>query len=160
MIIIIDFDDFIDNIDYFSELKTNLPHFIAFFKGKNIASCDDKDNFIPLIISKIEQIHTSYVNKIMQVFNQKENNEEGEENKKEYNVNNNNNEEDDKEENNNEEDDEEENNEEENNDEDNGSDEESIVESIEDNKSEIIRKEKDRLKKIKELKKLQQLLKK
>jgi hypothetical protein len=70
MIIIIDFDDFIDNINYFSSIKNNIPYFISYFKGKTINMCDDKDNFIPLVINHLEKIHTSYINKLINVFNQ------------------------------------------------------------------------------------------
>jgi hypothetical protein len=70
MIVLIDFDDFIDNIDYFSSIKESIPHFISFFKGKNINSCDNKENFIPLVINQMEQIHNSYVNKLVSIFNQ------------------------------------------------------------------------------------------
>jgi hypothetical protein len=161
MIVIIDFDDFIDNIDYFSQIKSTLPHFIAFFKGKNIASCDEKDNFIPLVISKIEQIHTSYVNKIMQVFNQNENNTDGNAKENQEEVKNEDEEEVEDEEN--EEEDEVENEDDDDEEVENENEEEDEImteKSIEDNKSELIKKEKERLKKIKELKKLQNLLKK
>jgi hypothetical protein len=70
MILIIDFDDFIDNMNFFTTIKENVPNFIAYFKGKQMANCSDKDNFIPLIISLMDQIHGSYVNRLMNAFNQ------------------------------------------------------------------------------------------
>ena len=69
MQILIDFDDFIDNIDYFKNIKENLPYFLCFFKGKNIANYDSKENFIPIIINHIEKINESYLNKLMTLFN-------------------------------------------------------------------------------------------
>ena len=36
MTVIIDFDNFIDNIGYFSSIKNNIPYFMAFFKVKVI----------------------------------------------------------------------------------------------------------------------------
>jgi len=74
MTILIDFDDFIDNIDYFSSIKNNVPYFMAFFKGKVISSLEYSDNFIPILVNQIEQIHNSYINKLRVYFNQ-ENNE-------------------------------------------------------------------------------------
>ncbi len=73
MIVVIDFDDFIDNNDFFQGIKENVPYFLSFFKGKNIVNCDDKENFIPLIISHMDQIHKSYVNRLIQAFNQEQN---------------------------------------------------------------------------------------
>jgi hypothetical protein len=70
MILIIDFDDFIDNMNFFTTIKENVPHFIAYFKGKQIANCNDKDNFIPLIVGLMDQIHSSYVTRLMNAFNQ------------------------------------------------------------------------------------------
>ena len=43
---------------------------MAFFKGKMICSCEYSDNFIPLIINHMDQIHKSYLNKLMGFFNQ------------------------------------------------------------------------------------------
>ena len=83
MNILIDFDNFIDNINYFSSIKENIPYFIAYFKGKNILICYDKDNFIPIIINHLEQIHKSYVSKLMSLFNQEEQSEEVKEEVKE-----------------------------------------------------------------------------
>jgi len=70
MILIIDFDDFIDNMNFFTTIKENVPHFISYFKGKQISSCNEKNNFIPLIISLMDQIHNSYVTRLMNAFNQ------------------------------------------------------------------------------------------
>ena len=70
MLVIIDFDDFIDNINYFGSIKDNTPYFISYFKGKTINMCDNKENFIPLVINHLEKIHTSYINKLIAAFNQ------------------------------------------------------------------------------------------
>jgi len=70
MILIIDFDNFIDNMNFFTAIKENVPHFIAYFKGKQLANCNDKDNFIPLIVGLMDQIHSSYVTRLMNAFNQ------------------------------------------------------------------------------------------
>jgi len=73
MILVINFDDFIDNMNFFSQIKENLPYMISYFKAKQIASCNEKDNFIPVMVSSMDQIHTSYVNKLMNAFNQQAN---------------------------------------------------------------------------------------
>jgi hypothetical protein len=70
MLILIDFDDFIDNIDYFASIKNNTPYFISYFKGKTIYICDNKENFIPIVINNLAKIHTSYINKLINTFNQ------------------------------------------------------------------------------------------
>jgi hypothetical protein len=70
MILVIDFDDFIDNMNFFSSIKENVPYMLSYFKAKQIAVCNEKDNFIPIMVSSIEQIHTSYVNKLTTAFNQ------------------------------------------------------------------------------------------
>lgn len=70
MIILIDFDDFLDNNGFFDSIKLKLPFFLSFFKGKNITSIDNKDNFIPLVINKMEEIHKSYLNRLIHAFNQ------------------------------------------------------------------------------------------
>lgn len=70
MIVLIDFDDFIDNNNFFADIKSNVPFFLAFFKGKNIMSEQDKENFIPLVVNHMDQIHKSYLNKLIQTFNQ------------------------------------------------------------------------------------------
>jgi len=70
MTILIDFDDFLDNNGFFDSIKTNVPYFLAFFRGKNISSIDNKDNFIPLIVNKMEEIHQSYISKLSTAFAQ------------------------------------------------------------------------------------------
>ncbi len=81
MIVFIDFDDFIDNNNFFADIKSNVPFFLAFFKGKNIMSEQDKENFIPLVVNHMDQIHKSYLNKLIQTFNQnQEVNQESNEN--------------------------------------------------------------------------------
>jgi hypothetical protein len=73
MILVINFDDFIDNMNFFSQIKENVPYMISYFKAKQIASCNEKDNFIPVMVSSMDQIHSSYVNKLMNAFNQQTN---------------------------------------------------------------------------------------
>lgn len=74
MMVLIDFDDFIDNNNFFQDIKSNVPFFLAFFKGKNIMSEQDKENFIPLMINHMDQIHKSYLNRLVQAFNQNQEN--------------------------------------------------------------------------------------
>lgn len=70
MILIIDFDDFDDNIGFFSTIQNGpLPHFITFLTGKQYDFCEANDNFIPMIVNKIDQFHKMYLNKLMDVFN-------------------------------------------------------------------------------------------
>jgi hypothetical protein len=178
MQILIDFDDFIDNIDYFKNIKENLPYFLCFFKGKNIANYDSKENFIPIIINHIEKINESYLNKLMTLFNNESTNtdnnlqqqninlEEDIENNDNKSSNNNstknNSTKNNQTESDNKDDDEDEDeNEDENEDEDEDEDEKNKAESDTiSNNTEKIKKEKQKLKKIKELKKLQEMLKK
>ena len=70
MILIVDFNDFIDNLNFFAQVKENVPSMISYFKAKQIASCNEKENFIPQMISTMEQIHSSYVNKLINAFTQ------------------------------------------------------------------------------------------
>ena len=70
MILIVDFDDFVDNLNFFTQMKENVPCMISYFKAKQIAICNEKDNFIPVMVSTMDQIHSSYVNKLMNAFNQ------------------------------------------------------------------------------------------
>ncbi len=70
MILVINFDDFIDNMNFFSSIKENVPYMLSYFKAKQIAVCNEKDNFIPIMVSSMEQIHSSYVNKLTNAFNQ------------------------------------------------------------------------------------------
>ena len=53
--------DFIDNMNFFTSIKENVPNFISYFKGKQIATCNDKDNFIPLIINLLYTSQGIYV---------------------------------------------------------------------------------------------------
>ena len=163
MTILIDFDNFIDNIDYFSNIKSNIPNFLAYFKGKNIGTCDNKDNFIPLIINLMEQIHSSYLSKLMNIFNQekKDDNEDKVEiiNNKENHIENHI---ENQIENHIENHDDEENYESEINDTINTEDKSnnSTSEDNDSNNTENIKKNKERLKKLKELKELKNLLEK
>jgi hypothetical protein len=72
MNIIIDFDNFIDDfngeVGYFDSIKNNTPYFMAFFKGKIIATCDNTENFIPIVANHLDQIHSTYLNKLISIF--------------------------------------------------------------------------------------------
>jgi len=72
MNIIIDFDNFTDdfngNVGYFDSIKNNTPYFMAFFKGKIIATCDNSENFIPIVANHLEQIHSTYLDKLTSIF--------------------------------------------------------------------------------------------
>ncbi len=183
MVVVIDFDDFLDNNNFFEGIKSNTPYFLAFFKGKNIASVENNENFIPIIINKMEEIHQSYVGKLATVFNQNQeqsqsqeinlkSNQDNIDNKEKHsnleNENEDGNEGKDEEENEeyeegNEKDEEgnEENEEQDEEvDENNDEDEKKSSRSLMSNDSEKIRKEKEKLKKLKELQKLQSMLKK
>ena len=70
MVLIVDFDDFVDNLNFFSQIKENLPQMITYFKAKQLAKCDEKESFIPIMVSTMDKIHSSYVGKLMDAFNQ------------------------------------------------------------------------------------------
>jgi hypothetical protein len=82
MILIIDFDDFIDNVNFFAGIKETIPYMISYFKAKQIATCHEKENFIAVMVNTMTQIHDSYLNKLTNVFNQTNNSGEPEQTKK------------------------------------------------------------------------------
>jgi hypothetical protein len=134
MHLLINLDNFIDNINFFGEMRLNSPNFIAYFKGKQISSCsntqNNKDLFLTSTKDIINKINTSYVQKLVVSFNQDEHEKEESKLNKEKNKNNeqyNNKEEDN---------DEEDNDEEDNDEEDNNEDNEEDKEDEEDEKEE------------------------
>ena len=126
-------DNFIDNINFFSEMRLHSPNFITYFKGKQISSFtnaqNNKEFFLSSTTNIINRIHGSYIQKLVNSFNEDNknkpigNNQNNQENNQENNKNNQNNQEEDNEdEEDNEKDNEEENEEENEKDEDNEKD--------------------------------------
>jgi hypothetical protein len=64
--LLINFDKFTDEMNFFNQYKENTPSFVSFFLGQQITEYSNKDcsNFISIIISIIEKIHLNYVNKL------------------------------------------------------------------------------------------------
>jgi hypothetical protein len=75
--LLINLDNFIDNMNFFNQYKENVPSFVSFFQGKQIAEYPDEhnnnDNFISIIVNIIEKINLSYVNKLITLFNEDDN---------------------------------------------------------------------------------------
>ena len=75
--LIINLDNFIDNMNFFNQYKENVPSFVSFFQGKQIAEYPDEnnnnENFISIIVNIIEKINLSYVNKLITLFNEDDN---------------------------------------------------------------------------------------
>ncbi len=179
MYLLINLDNFIDNINFFNQMKINSPNFIAYFKGKQISGSsfisekDSIDNYINTIKNLIDKINSSYVQRLINIFNQndqelnekqsnkekvkdedgdknkvnKENeeNEENEENKKNYKkVENKNNNKDDNDDDNDDDDDDDNDNEEEDDDEDDDEDDEDDKDDDEDNNEDNKKKSQDK----------------
>jgi hypothetical protein len=76
MYLLINLDNFIDNINFFNQMKINSPNFIAYFKGKQISGSsficekDSIDNYINTIKNLIDKINSSYVQRLINLFNQ------------------------------------------------------------------------------------------
>ncbi len=76
MYLLINLDNFIDNINFFNQMKINSPNFIAYFKGKQISGSsfisekDSIDNYINTIKNLIDKINSSYVQRLINIFNQ------------------------------------------------------------------------------------------
>jgi hypothetical protein len=68
--LLINFDKFTDEMDFFNQYKENTPSFVSFFLGQQITEYSNKDcsNFISIIVSIIEKIHLNYVNKLNTFF--------------------------------------------------------------------------------------------
>ena len=52
MHLLINLDNFIDNINFFGEMRNNSPNFIAYFKGKQISSFSNSQNNKELFLKK------------------------------------------------------------------------------------------------------------
>ena len=74
--LLINLDNFIDNINFFGEMRINAPNFIAYFKGKQISSYsnseNNKDNFILSTKEILNKINSSYIQKLVVSFTQNE----------------------------------------------------------------------------------------
>ena len=92
MHLLINLDNFIDNINFFGEMRLNSPNFIAYFKGKQISSFsntqNNKDLFLTSTKDIINKINASYVQKLVVSFNQDEHEKEESKVNKEKNKNN------------------------------------------------------------------------
>lgn len=75
--LLINFDKFTDEMNFFNQYKENTPSFVSFFLGQQITEYSNKDcsNFISIIVSIIEKIHLNYVNKLNTFFTTTESNE-------------------------------------------------------------------------------------
>ena len=84
MHLLINLDNFIDNINFFGEMRLNSPNFITYFKGKQISSFSNTQNNKELFLSStadiINKINSSYIQKLVNSFNEdnktKQNNED------------------------------------------------------------------------------------
>jgi hypothetical protein len=77
MYLLINLDNFIDNINFFNQMKINGPNFIAYFKGKQISGHSfiqdidiNKENYLSTIETLIDKINSSYVQRLVNLFNQ------------------------------------------------------------------------------------------
>jgi hypothetical protein len=99
MHLLINLDNFIDNINFFGGMRINSPNFITYFKGKQISSFINSQNNKEIFLSStneiINKIHASYIQKLVNSFNEdnKTNQNEDNQNMKENNKENNNDEE-------------------------------------------------------------------
>jgi len=74
--LLINLDNFIDNINFFSEMRNNSPNFIAYFKGRQISSFSNTQNNNEIFLNStkdiINKINSSYIQKLVVSFNQNE----------------------------------------------------------------------------------------
>ena len=74
--LLINLDNFIDNINFFGEMRNNSPNFIAYFKGRQISSFSNTQNNKEIFLTStkdiINKINSSYVQKLVISFNQDE----------------------------------------------------------------------------------------
>jgi hypothetical protein len=74
MHLLINLDNFIDNINFFGEMRLHSPNFITYFKGKQISSFSNtqrnKDLFLSSTTDIINKIHASYIQKLVNSFNE------------------------------------------------------------------------------------------
>ena len=80
MFLIVNLDKFIDNINFFDDMKKNLPCLISYFKGKQLVMIHEKENFIPIITNVIDKINNSYIHKLTTLFNENNKQENTQEN--------------------------------------------------------------------------------
>ena len=68
--LLINFDKFTDEMNFFNQYKENTPSFVSFFLGQQITehSNENSSNFISIIVSIIEKIHSNYVSKLNTLF--------------------------------------------------------------------------------------------
>ncbi len=68
--LLINLDKFTDEMNFFNQYKENTPSFVSFFLGQQITehSNDNNNNFISIIVSIIEKIHSNYVSKLNTLF--------------------------------------------------------------------------------------------
>jgi len=76
--LIINFDKFTDEMNFFNQYNENLPSFVSFFLGQQVAehssnnNSNSNNNFISVIVSIIEKIHLNYVSKLNVMFTEPE----------------------------------------------------------------------------------------
>jgi len=68
IIVVINFDDFIDNTNYFLPIKSTLPFFRAYFVKKIIGNFSYDIGFVPKMITYLEDINTHYIIKLKNCF--------------------------------------------------------------------------------------------
>lgn len=68
--LLINLDKFTDEMNFFNQYKENTPSFVSFFLGQQITEHlnDNNNNFISIIVSIIEKIHSNYVSKLNTLF--------------------------------------------------------------------------------------------
>jgi hypothetical protein len=68
--LLINLDKFTDEMNFFNQYKENTPSFVSFFLGQQITehSNENSSNFISIIVSIIEKIHSNYVSKLNTLF--------------------------------------------------------------------------------------------
>jgi len=68
--LLINFDKFVDEMNFFNQYKENTPSFVSFFLGQQITEHlnEDNSNFISIIVSIVEKIHSNYVSKLNILF--------------------------------------------------------------------------------------------
>ncbi|AYV80228.1 MAG: hypothetical protein Gaeavirus18_5 [Gaeavirus sp.] len=84
MFLVIDIDDFADTTEYYKDIYSKTPLFISYFRANRVAiypdelqnSNADKANFVASISNLIDRIHSSYVQKLMLLFDQSKKNHE------------------------------------------------------------------------------------
>lgn len=65
-IIVIDFNDFSDDKNFYETLKNSVPCFIVYYETKALYHYDGLDNFIPVVCEYISKINEAYLKLISQ----------------------------------------------------------------------------------------------